>query len=67
MALETRITHVVGEVLRTGDPKARITHTVGEVLRTGDPKARITHAVMEVLRDSGYNPTNVDGNFFLVL
>jgi len=33
--MSIRITHVVGEVLRAGDPSTRITHVVGEVLRAG--------------------------------
>ena len=50
MALNTRITHALAEVLRGGDPKARITHALSEVLRDGIPKARITHVMVEVLR-----------------
>lgn len=52
MALNTRITHALAEVLRDGNPKARITHALSEVLRDGIPKARITHIVVEVLRVS---------------
>lgn len=51
MALNTRITHALGEVLRDGDPSVRITQAVVETLREGDPDVRITHAVVEILRE----------------
>ena len=31
--MEVRITHVICEVLRDGDPEVRITHVIGEILR----------------------------------
>ena len=64
MADAGRITHVIGEVLRDGDPNARITHVIGEVLRDGDPNARITHVIGEILRATEAEITET--NFFLM-
>jgi len=36
MALETRITHAIREVLRDGEPSTRITHVIREVLRASE-------------------------------
>jgi len=36
MALETRITHAIREVLRDGEPSTRITHAIREVLRASE-------------------------------
>ena len=60
MASETRITHALVEVLRSGDPETRITHALGEVIRDGDPETRITHALVEVLRSNTTQTIKLD-------
>lgn len=47
MSGETRITQIIAEAIREGDPDARISHIGAEALREGDPDARLSHIVVE--------------------
>jgi len=54
MALNTRITHALAEVLRGGDPKARITHVLSEIIRSNGYNVTAT---IDALILTEHNPT----------
>jgi len=70
MAINARVPHISGEVLRVGDPAIRVTQIAGETLRRYViPDVRISHIAGEVLRAFPEEPPETGaqyGSFFLV-